>query len=107
ESEPRVRFNFDEEPGGKRLDIAALVSEAPNNAHLYCCGPMPMLEAFKESTKGVPQEQVHLEYFAAEVPVATEGGFTVVLAKSGRTLDVLPGHSILDTLRESGLDVAY
>jgi ferredoxin-NADP reductase len=107
EREPQVRFNCDEEPGGKMLDIAALVKAAPANAHLYCCGPAPMLEAFEAATKDLPRERVHLEYFAAKEAPAVEGGFTVVLAKSGRELSVPPGKSILDTLRESGLDVPY
>ncbi len=107
EKEPRARFNFDGEPGGRLIDIAALVRDAPSNAHLYCCGPTPVLAAFQEATEGLPQERVHLEYFAAQEPPATEGGFTVMLAKSGRKLTVLPGKTILETLRESGFDVPY
>ena len=107
EKEPQVRFNCDEEPGGKMLDIAALVKAAPGNAHLYCCGPSPMLAAFEEATKDLAREQVHVEYFTAKEPPAVEGGFKVVLAKSGRELTVLPGKTILDTLRESGFDVPF
>lgn len=107
EKEPQVRFNCDEEPGGKMLDIAALVKAAPANAHLYCCGPSPMLAAFEEATKDLARERVHVEYFTAKEPPAVEGGFKVVLAKSGRELTILPGKTILDTLREYGFDVPY
>jgi vanillate O-demethylase ferredoxin subunit len=107
ENDPRVRFNFDGEPGGKMLDIAALVRESPDNSHFYCCGPLPVLEAFESATKELPSERVHLEYFAAKELPPAEGGFKVVLAKSGREMTVCPGKSILDTLRESGLDVPY
>lgn len=107
ENDARVRFNFDGEPGGKMLDIAALVRESPGDAHFYCCGPLPVLEAFESATKGLPSERVHLEYFAAKELPPAEGGFTVVLAKSGRELTVSSGKSILDTLRASGLDVPY
>ena len=48
-----VRFNFDEEPGGKLLDIAEAVRSAPAGAHLYCCGPLPMLGAFEEATREI------------------------------------------------------
>jgi ferredoxin-NADP reductase len=104
---PQVRFNCDEEPGGKTLDIAALVKAAPANAHLYCCGPLPMLAAFEEATKDLARERVHVEYFTAKEQPAVEGGFTVVLAKTGRKLTVSPGKTILDTLREYGVDVPY
>ena len=105
--EPQVRFNCDEEPGGKILDIAALVKAAPANAHLYCCGPVPMLTAFEEATKDLARERVHVEYFAAKEQPAVEGGFAVVLAKTGRELTIPPGKTILDTLREYGVDVPY
>ena len=104
---PRVRFNFDEEPGGKMLDIAAVVKAAPANAHFYCCGPLPMLEAFEQATRDLPRERVHVEYFTAKAPPAVEGGFTVVLARKGLTIAVAPGKTILDTLRDHGVDVPY
>ena len=102
-----VRFNFDEEPGGKMLDIAAVVRAAPQGAHLYCCGPLPMLSAFETVTGDLPRERVHVEYFSAKEPPAVAGGFKVVLAKSGREFIVPPGKTILDTLLDAGLDIPY
>lgn len=104
---PGVRFNLDEELGGKLLDIDALVKTAPGNAHFYCCGPIPMLDAFERATQNVERERVHVEYFTAKEPPAIEGGFTVVLAKSGRELPVPPGKTILDTLRDVGFDMRF
>ena len=107
QGKPQIRFNFDEEPGGRMLDIAAVVKAAPPTAHFYCCGPLPMLEAFEQATKDLPRERVHVEYFTAKAPPAVEGGFTVVLAKSGLTLAVAPGKTILDTLRDHGFDTPF
>ena len=104
---PRVKHNFDEEPGGKMLDIAAVVRAVPANAHLYCCGPLPMLGAFETATAELPRERVHIEYFTAKEPPAVSGGFKVVLAKSGREFVVPPGKTILDTLLDAGLDIPY
>lgn len=104
---PGVRLNVDEEQGGKLLDIVALVSDAPANAHFYCCGPIPMLDAFERATQDLERKRVHVEYFTAKEPPAVEGGFTVVLAKSGRELPVPPGKTILDTLRDVGLDMRF
>ena len=103
----RVRFNFDEDPGGAMLDVAQAVRAAAPGAHLYCCGPLPMLAAFEAATAELPREQVHVEYFSAKEPPAVQGGFKVVLAKSGREFVVPPGKTILDTLLDAGLDVAY
>jgi tetrachlorobenzoquinone reductase len=102
-----VRFNFDEEPGGKMLDIAAVVRAAPPESHLYCCGPLPMLSAFEAVTADLPRERVHVEYFTAKEPPAVAGGFKVVLAKSGQEFVVPPGKTILDTLLDAGLDIPY
>ena len=41
-----AQFHFDDESAGKFLDVTAIVAEAPKDAHLYCCGPTPMLNAF-------------------------------------------------------------
>ena len=103
----QVRFNFDEDPGGRMLDIAAAVRAAPPNAHLYCCGPLPMLSAFEAATADLPRERVHVEYFTAKEPPAVEGGYKVVLGKSGREFVVPPGKTILDTLLDAGLDIPY
>lgn len=100
-----IHFNFDGEPGGKMLDIAAVVAAAPPEAHLYCCGPLPMLAAFEAATKDLPRERVHVEYFTAKEAPAAEGGFTVVLAKSGKSFVIAPGKTILETLTDAGLDV--
>ena len=101
----KLTFNFDGEPGGKMLDIAAVVAKADPRAHIYCCGPLPMLAAFEEATKDRPRDQIHVEYFTPKEAPAAEGGFTVVLAKTGRSFTIAPGKTILETLLDAGLDV--
>lgn len=99
-----VRFNFDEEPGGAMLDLGGVVADAPANAHLYCCGPLPMLAAFEAATANLPREQVHVEYFTAKEAPATDGGFTVVLVKSKLEVKVRAGQSILNAIFQAGVD---
>ena len=65
EAMPQAALHYDDESGGF-LDVAALVAAAPKDAHLYCCGPAPMLAAFEAATKEWPREQVHVEYFTAK-----------------------------------------
>jgi ferredoxin-NADP reductase len=100
-------FNFDQVPGGKMLDLKAIVAQIPADAHLYCCGPNPMLKAFEGACAGRDHATVHVEYFTAEQPAATEGGFNVVLKRSNKTVFVPEGKTILDALLDAGLDVPF
>ena len=102
-----LHVNFDQEPGGKMLDIAALVAAEPPDTHLYCCGPLPMLEAFERAAAGRASPFVHVEYFTAREAPAAAGGFTVVLAKSGKTIAVPPGKTILDAVLDAGINASY
>ena len=99
---PRARLHVDAEAEGV-LDVAGIVAAAPADAHLYCCGPAPMMAAFEAAVAGRPAEQVHVEYFSAAPPAPIEGGFVVALAKDGREFAIAPGTTILETLRQAGL----
>ena len=103
----RVVLNFDQEPGGRMLDLAAIVAALPTGAHVYCCGPIPMLEAYEKATAGLPAERVHMEYFAAKDAPATDGGFSVELARSHKTLQIPAGKTILDCLIEINAEPPY
>lgn len=103
----KLHFNFDQEPDGRMLDIAGVVAGTSREAHLYCCGPVPMLEAFEAAAARFPPRQVHVEYFAPKQAPAASGGFVVVLAKSGRSIAVPAGKTILEALLDEGVDVPY
>jgi tetrachlorobenzoquinone reductase len=101
-----VRLNFDDE-SGRVLDLGAVVAQAPRAAHLYCCGPAPMLAAFETATANWPAERKHVEYFTAKDAPALEGGFVVELKRSGKEFVIPAGKSILEVLRDAGMDVSY
>lgn len=90
-----------------RLDIATIVRDAPPDCHLYCCGPSRMIDAFIAACASRPPHTVHFERFAAGSEAATEGGYEVVLNRSGARLTVAPGKTILDTLLDHSIDVSY
>jgi ferredoxin-NADP reductase len=105
---PQAALHYDDESGGRFLDVAAIVAAAPKDAHLYCCGPAPMLAAFEAATKEWPREQVHIEYFTAkELPPAKKGGFTVELARTGVEYFIPEGETILNVLLDAGIDIDY
>lgn len=103
----QVVLNFDQAPGGKMLDLHAVVAGLPAGAHVYCCGPIPMLQAYEAATVSLPAERVHKEYFAAKDAPASEGGFTVELARSHKTLQVPAGKTLLDCLIEIHAEPPY
>ena len=105
----RVHLHFDEEAGGKFLDLTSAITKASANAHFYCCGPNPMLTAFEAAAASRPKHNVHVEYFTpkAEAATATLGGFWVELARSGEEYFIPEGRKILEVLYEAGIDVDY
>ncbi|WP_375783827.1 PDR/VanB family oxidoreductase [Bradyrhizobium sp. Pha-3] len=102
-----IHLDFDDERSGRLFDLSAIVGNAPAHAHLYCCGPVPMLAAFEAATADRPSDRVHVEYFQAREAPATEGGFDVKLARSNRTIAVEPGKTILDALLDAGITANY
>lgn len=102
----KVHLHFDDEARGALVDIAGVIAASPQ-AHFYCCGPEPMLAAFEAAARALPRNRVHLEYFSATEEVAREGGFDVVLHRSGRTLHIEPGKTILDVLIENKVSVPF
>jgi tetrachlorobenzoquinone reductase len=92
---------------GHVLDLAGVVNTHSVDTHFYCCGPGPMLAAFEAATASRPRDHVHVEYFTAKQEAALDGGYTVELRRSGRQLVVPGGKTILNVLRDAGVDVAY
>jgi ferredoxin-NADP reductase len=84
-------------------DLARSFADAPAGAAAYCCGPTGMLAAATSvgaSTR--PDMPVHIERFAAPAdPVPGDGDqpFEVELARSGLTIEVPVGVSVLDAVR--------
>lgn len=88
---------------GEKLDLAQLIGAvaADSGAHLYVCGPKPLIEAViaQANQLGVAAEQVHFEQFAATP--ATGGAFTLVLGRSGRELRVEAGMTIIQAIENA------
>lgn len=84
-------------------DLARTFAVLPAGAAAYCCGPAGMLTAVTDvgaSTR--PDVAVHIERFAASASPATGDGdhpFEVELARSGLTIEVPAGVSVLDAVR--------
>lgn len=90
--------------GGPTLRIADLLAGVRSDAHLYVCGPQAMIEAVREAASqcGWPPGQLHFESFGS-APKPSDQALAVHLRRSGLTLSVAPGVSILDALLENGV----
>jgi ferredoxin-NADP reductase len=99
------QLHCDDQHAGRVLDIAGIVQALPRDAHLYCCGPGPMLATFEAACAGWSRDQVHVEYFTAKDAPSTAGGYTVELARTGKEFLVPAGKTILAVLREAGIQV--
>lgn len=95
----RTRFYIDSL--GRKLDLAALCAGLTDDAHLYVCGPKPLIDAViaTAAKAGIAERRVHWEQFAATP--ATGAAFTVVLARSGQELLVEEGMTILQAIQKS------
>ncbi|MBV8500114.1 MAG: oxidoreductase [Paucibacter sp.] len=99
-----LSWHFDEQTGGPPR-LTELLAHKGASTHYYCCGPTPMLESFEKSCEELGYANVHIERFAAvhvEAPAAVQS-FTVQCVRSGKTVEVPPGKSILDSLIDAGL----
>ncbi|CAN5305499.1 PDR/VanB family oxidoreductase [soil metagenome] len=83
------------------------VLEKPTAAHIYCCGPRPLMEAVRDMSGHWSSKNVHFESF-------NEGGgvrpddkpFRLKLARTGLEVEVPVGKSILNVIREHGVKAA-
>jgi ferredoxin-NADP reductase len=93
------------------LDLDSLLAEPDRETAVYCCGPEPLLAAVEQRCERWPPGALHVERFAPRPdagPLVSGSGdraFEVELARSGRTLAVPEGRSILEVVEDAGVAV--
>ena len=94
-------------PAQTTTDVRNILGPHSFARHLYVCGPGPMLEMVRgmATALGWPEEAVHFEYFKNAQEIDMSSSFSVELARSALTLIVPAGKSILEAMRENGIDV--
>ncbi len=100
----RVAIRPEDETG--LLDLAGFLGERAPGTLVYCCGPEPLLAAAERQC--AEPGTLHVERFRPTEPAAGAGedtAFEVVLARSGLTLPVPPGTSILEVVEAAGVQV--
>ena len=100
----KVKIHHDGGDLAKAFDLWPIV-EKPQG-HLYCCGPRGMMQAVRDMTGHWSPSAVHFEAFTEAAQAKPDDTpFTVRLAKSGDSVEVPVGKTILEALRDHGLDV--
>ncbi len=101
-----IVLHFDDGDDDQRLDAQQLMREAGPQTDVYCCGPRGYMDYVigAASEAGLPEAQLHVEHFGAEID--TDGDpFTVVAARSGLRLTVAPDETMLSVVLRAGLKV--
>jgi len=96
------------DPAATQAALVSLLSQRREAAHLYVCGPGPMLDLTlkRAADSGWPTARIHFERFTAIAGAsAGDPAFEIVLAKRGRAV-VVPEHlSIVEALRLQGIEI--
>ena len=87
--------------------INDVLKSPKNSMNLYVCGPGPMLEATRQIAAELnwPNNSIHFEYFKNSNEIDDSSSFEIELARSALSLNVPSGKSILEVLRENGVDL--
>lgn len=114
----RVAWHFDEECAGQPLGVSAVIDGLTPSESVYCCGPRPLMHAVRVAAERRAGVAVRFESFVApnsEAPApqpgasapAPDAAFKVILKRSGVTLDVPAGQTILEVLEAHGISVSF
>jgi len=101
-----VRFHPQDEHG--HIDLDAALDGLDDGTLVYCCGPEPLLAAVEAhcAERGAA-DRLRVERFAAPPaePAADDGAFDVELRRTGGTVRVEPGTSVLEAVEAAGVSV--
>lgn len=102
-----VQTHFDDEAGGV-FNVDAALSNVARDAHIYCCGPGPLMDAVEKAAAGREPARVHFEWFTPkDQSQLLNTPFTAILARSRREVVVPADKTILETLEANGMKLPF
>ncbi|MFI6936795.1 PDR/VanB family oxidoreductase [Streptomyces sp. NPDC050287] len=89
------------------LDLDAWLDSPAAGTKVYCCGPAPLLTAVERACVAWPGHSLRTERFTAapRSAPARQAPFQVELRRSRRTVTVTPDISVLQAIRQAGVEV--
>lgn len=87
--------------------LGELLSMRGELARLYCCGPDGFMQRVREVAlaAGWPEQALHQEHFQAPGEPVSATGFELVLAASGRQVQVRAGESVAAAAARAGVEI--
>ena len=104
----RFHLHLDDGDAAQKLDMAAVLRQAPAGSRLYICGPGGFIDAARAAAQaqGWPEDHVHQEYFAAAAQdTSGDRAFEVRIASTGKTYAIPADQSITTALQAQGVDI--
>ena len=103
----QVVFHYDDGDDAQRFNPQAVFSPCASDCHIYVCGPSGFMDwVIKQASEaGYPSQQIHFEYFSAEVDT-TGDAFEVYCAVSDIIVQVKEQQPIFKALAEAGVKVS-
>ena len=104
----RVHFHFDDGLPEQKLDIAATLAKPEPGVHIYACGPKGFMDAVLDTARkrGWPEEQLHYEFFSAEVLKSDDDeSFDVQVASTRQLIRVTKDQTITEALTSVGIEI--
>ena len=106
----KITIRTDDEHGlpsmAELLGADPETGKAPSGLAVYCCGPVPMLEALRRHLGDRPDIELHYERFTPP-PVEDGREFTATIASTGEQITVGAEESLLAALRRKVPAVPY
>lgn len=101
----RVHTHFGEE-GAASLDLGRILGAPDSGTHVYVCGPAGFMSWVIDNAKalGFADEAIHREFFQVETD-SSGAAFEVEARRTGATVRVEEGQSIVDALAKVGIKV--
>jgi ferredoxin-NADP reductase len=89
------------------LDLPAFLGEPRADTKVYACGPGPLLDAMGLACVDWPRAALRTERFVAQEQAAPvrSAPFEVELARTGTTVTVEPGATVLEAVGSIGVEV--
>ena len=102
-----LTLHFDNGDPAQGIDLDRLLENPSEGEHVYVCGPAGLVGSVREKAAHWPAGTVHWEPFTPETDQAPQKNevFEVVLSRRNVRLEVPIDKTILEVVREAGVDI--
>lgn len=104
---PQIQTHVLDGPQAQQLNCDEILAGAPDEAHLYVCGPIGFMEHVYERARanGWKENQLHREVFGAPPTSSADDGSFEIQLKSGQVILVNPHESAAQALIAAGVNL--